>query len=37
MFEAPSRVTAVVSDFLDQHSLRQHSTQLRAVEDPPAS
>jgi pimeloyl-ACP methyl ester carboxylesterase len=32
MFEAPSRVTAVVSDFLEQHS-----TQLRAVEDPPAS
>ena len=32
MFEAPSRVTAVVSNFL-----RQHSTPLRAVEDPPAS
>jgi pimeloyl-ACP methyl ester carboxylesterase len=32
MFEAPSRVTEVVSDFI-----QQHSTPLRAVEDPPAS
>jgi pimeloyl-ACP methyl ester carboxylesterase len=32
MFEAPTRVTEVISAFLDEHS-----TALRAVEDPPAS
>ena len=32
MFEAPERVTEVISAFLEQHS-----TPLRAVEDPPAS
>ena len=32
MFEAPGRVTAVITAFLDEHS-----TPLRALEDPPAS
>jgi pimeloyl-ACP methyl ester carboxylesterase len=32
MFEAPARVTEVITGFLDEHS-----QPLRAVEDPPAS
>jgi pimeloyl-ACP methyl ester carboxylesterase len=36
MFEAPARVTEVISDFLAEHSLDEHSSQNRAV-DPPAS
>jgi hypothetical protein len=37
MFEAPGRVTEAITAFLDQHILDEHSTTLRAVEDPPAS
>jgi pimeloyl-ACP methyl ester carboxylesterase len=36
MFEAPERVTAVISAFLNEHSLSEHIQRPRAV-DPPAS
>jgi pimeloyl-ACP methyl ester carboxylesterase len=37
MFEAPARVTEVITAFLDQHSLDQHSSRPSRAVEPPAS
>jgi pimeloyl-ACP methyl ester carboxylesterase len=36
MFEAPARVTEVITGFLDEHSLEQHIPPIRAIDEPTA-